>query len=399
MADLTGKEPVPAVGDEASRALPMVVKGNTVFALNLYGELQEQEGNLFFSPYSLSTALAMTYGGARGNTEAQMAEVLHVSVGQEQLHPAFAALQDRLQAVQDEGDVRLNVANTLWPQREYPFVEEYLALIEEYYGVHINAVDYVRDAEGARTRINAWVEEQTENKISNLIPRGVLTALTRLVLVNAIYFKGHWASQFDPSLTSEAPFWMAPDQQVLVPMMAQQGEFGYAEWDGLQALEMPYVGDGLSMIVLLPREVDGLGELEAALSPENLERWTRNLRKREVQVFFPRFEMAADFRLDGALATLGMIDAFDDAKADFSGMDGQKPWLYIGAVLHKAFVELNEEGTEAAAATAVIMLALGLPLPPPTFRADRPFLFLIRENLTGSLLFLGRMVNPAPEGG
>jgi len=387
------------VGDEATRALPMVVKGNAAFALNLYGELRGKEGNLFFSPHSLSTALAMTYAGARGNTARQMAEALQFSLDREQLHPAFAALQARFQAVQDRGEVRLSVANALWAQQGYAFLEEYLARVEEHYGVRISAVDYVQDAEGARTRINAWVEEKTENKINDLIPPGVLTALTRLILVNAIYFKGNWASQFDPGFTYEAPFWMTPDHEVAVPMMSQQGQFGYAEWDELQALEMPYVGHELSLVVLLPREAGELAELEDALNPETLERWTKSLRKREVQVFFPRFKITAQFLLNHSLANLGMVDAFDMNKADFSGMDGLANWLYIAAVLHKAFIEVAEEGTEAAASTAVVMELRSLPLPPPTFRADRPFLFLIRETRTGSILFLGRMVQPVPEGG
>lgn len=395
MVELLGRDPARTVGSEAIQALSMVVAGNTAFALNLYRELQQEHGNLFFSPHSISTALAMTYAGAHGDTLRQMAEALQFTLGEEQLHPSFAALQGRLQAVHTRGDLRLSVANALWPQQRYPFLEEYLALVEEYYGVGIWAVDYVRDAEGARARINAWVEEKTEGKISGLIPYGVLDALTRLVLVNAVYFKGNWASQFDPGLTDEAPFRVTPDQQVLVPMMARQGEFGYAEWDDLQALEMPYVGDDLSMLVLLPREGGDLAGLEDALSPENLERWTKNLRRREVQVFFPRFKLSARFRLDRALTNLGMIDAFDMDKADFSGMDGLKHWLYIAAVLHKAFIEVTEEGTEAAAATAVVVAARSIPLPPPTFRADRPFLFLIREDSTGSVLFLGRMMDPS----
>ena len=291
--------------------------------------------------------------------------------------------------------MQLSVANSLWPQREYSLLQEFLSLIEQHYGVRISAVDYAGDSDGARIQINAWVEEQTENKIRDLIPSGVLTALTRLVLVNAIYFKGNWASQFEPSLTYETPFWVTPAQEVPVPMMGQTGEFGYAEWDELQVLEMPYVGDELSMVVLLPGEGGDLAKLEDALSPENLDRWTKNLQRREVQVFFPRFRLSARFRLDHALASLGMIDAFDMDKADFSGMDGLKHWLYIAAVLHKAFIEIAEEGTEAAAATAVVVAARSIPLPPPTFRADRPFLFLIRENRTGSVLFLGRVMNPA----
>jgi serpin B len=211
-------------------------------------------------------------------------------------------------------------------------------------------------------------------------------------LVNAIYFKGDWASQFDQSLTSEAPFWVTSDEQVQIPIMTQKHKFRYGEDNGLQILELPYAGDDLSMLVLLPRETGGLAKLEESLAVENLDRWTRNLQETEVVVSLPRFEITFPFRLDDTLKSMGMVDAFSD-KSDFSGMDGSKK-LYIGAVLHKAFVVVNEQGTEAAAATAVIMQLKGLAFPPVVFRADHPFVFLIRENSTGSILFLGRVVNP-----
>ena len=253
----------------------------------------------------------------------------------------------------------------------------------------ITSVDY-GNAEAACHTINTWVEERTESKIKDLIPSRILDGLTRLVLVNAIYFKGNWASQFDQSLTNDVPFWVTSDKQVQVPMMTQKHEFRYGEGNGLQILELPYAGDDFSMIVLLPREIGGLVKLEESLTVENLGRWVRNLWETEVVVFLPRFEITFPFRLDDTLKSMGMVDAFS-GKADFSGMD--KEPLFISAVLHKAFVAVNEEGTEAAAATAVIM-ARGSPSLPPIFRADHPFVFLIRENSTGSILFLGRVVNP-----
>ncbi|HOS79832.1 MAG TPA: serpin family protein [Anaerolineae bacterium] len=368
-----------------------VVQGNTQFAFALYQKFRAEKGNLFFSPYSISTALAMTYAGARGNTAVQMAQALHFLLEQEQLHPAFASLEDRLSNIGRKGQIQLKVANALWPQVGYPFLEEFLALTKQYYGVLITAVDYA-DTETARGIINAWVEEKTEKKIQELIPPRILDAWTRLVLVNAVYFKGNWASQFNQGRTSDAPFWVTPDESVQVPMMTQEHEFRYGESDGLQILELPYAGDDLSMVVLLPREIDGLAKLEGSLTVENLGIWTRNLWKAEVRVFLPRFEITFPFRLDDTLKSMGMVDAFGD-NADFSGMDGRK-WLYIAAVLHKAFVAVNEEGTEAAAATAVVMKGRSLTPPPPVFRADHPFVFLIRENGTGSILFLGRVVNP-----
>jgi serpin B len=369
-----------------------LVAGNTAFALDLYRELRGDEGNLFFSPYSISAALGMTYAGARGNTEEQMARVLHFALDQPRLHPAFASLEARLRAVQDKEDVQLRVANSLWPHESYPLLDEFLALTEQFYGVEITPLDY-NEPEVARETINAWVEERTEGKIEDLIPPGTLLQL--LVLVNAIAFKGNWACQFDEALTRDAPFWLAPGNQVRVPLMQQLGTFGYARLDELHVLELPYAGDDVSMVVLLPAKIDGLAALEDSLSAENLNRWMGRLLASEVQVYLPRFEMRCNFRLGARLEAMGMTDAFDGS-ADFSGIDGTQS-LLISAVFHQAYVDVNEEGTEAATATAVEMAPKGIPLPSPTFRADHPFVFLIRERMTGSLLFLGRVANPAPD--
>ena len=379
------------VQEKGCSSVETVVQGNIKFALALYQKLRTEAGNLFFSPYSISAALAITYAGARGNTEVQMAQALHFLLDQEQLHPAVALLEAKLSDIGRKGHVQLKVANALWPQKGYAFLEEFLALTKQSYGVLITAVDY-GDQETARRTINAWVEEKTESKIQELVPSGILDALTRLVLVNAIYFKGNWANQFDQSLTRDAPFWVTPDESVQVPMMTQEHAFRYGEGDGLQVLELPYTGDDLSMVVFLPQEIDGLARLEGSLTRENLDLWTLNLWETKVLVSLPRFEITFPFRLDDTLKSMGMVDAFGD-DSDFSGMDGTKS-LYIGAVLHKAFVAVNEEGTEAAAATAVVMQWKTLPTPPPVFCADHPFVFVIRENSTGSILFLGRVVSP-----
>ncbi len=374
-----------------------VVEGNTAFALDLYRELKDTKGNLFFSPYSISTALAMTFAGARENTAKQMADVLHFPSGQNDIHPAFGQLESLLNEVQTKGDIQLNVANSLWPQEGYPFLAEYLALVKKYYGVAITPVDYRKAAEKAREIINQWVEEKTKDKIKNLIQPGVLDAVTRLVLVNAIYFKGNWASQFDEKRTKEDTFYLLSGKTVQTPLMAQEKEFAYRDEEFLQVLELPYVGESLSMIVLLPKEKDGLPQLEKQLTAANLRMWTSGPRKQKVKVFLPRFRMTSQFSLSKTLAAMGMRDAFNPDKADFSGMDGRVNWLYIGAVLHKAFVDVNEEGTEAAAATAVVM-KIRMALDQPTFRADHPFIFLIRENTTGSILFLGRVMDPSQKG-
>ena len=369
-----------------------VVEGNTAYALDLYEKLKESEGNLFFSPYSISTALAMTYAGARGNTEKQMAKVLHFTLDQKQLHPAFAHLEAQLNIVQEKGNIDLSVANALWIQKDYIFLKEFLDLTKKSYGAVLNRVDFKGACEAARRKINAWVEEETKNKIKDLIKPGVLDSLTRLVLTNAIYFKGRWESQFEKSKTKEATFWLSPGNSLKVPMMNQKQKFRYMENDSLQILELPYVGNNLSMIVLLPKKVDGLAQLEAALSVNNLTTWMDLLREREILVFLPKYKMSSQFSLGQTLASMGMSDAFT-GKADFSGMTGNKD-LYISALIHKAFVDVNEEGTEAAAATAVAMGFLSMPVPPPIFRADHPFIFLIRHNPSESILFLGKVVNP-----
>jgi serpin B len=380
--------------EQGGSSVEAVVRGNTEFALALYQKVRTVEGNLFFSPYSISTALAMAYAGARGNTETQMAQALHFVLKQEQLHPAFAFLEAKLRDLQREGHIQLRVANALWPQKGYALQDEFLALSNLCYGALVTGVDY-RDVGTACATINAWVEEKTEGKIQDMIPSGLLDAMTRLVLVNAIYFKGNWASQFDQSLTRDAAFWVTADEQVHVPMMMNTHWYGYREGDGLQTLELPYAGNNLSMIVLLPKEIDGLTELEERLTVENLGRWLEHRERWQVDVLLPRFEISSPFRLEAALMSMGMVDAFRDA-ADFSGMDGSKA-LTLRAVLHKAFAAVTEEGTEAAAATAVAMQLIGLSSPLPVFRADHPFVFLIRENSTGSILFLGRVVNPLSE--
>ncbi|NTW38030.1 MAG: serpin family protein [Syntrophobacteraceae bacterium] len=374
------------------------VDGNTAFALQLYRKLGSTEDNLFLSPFSISTALAMTYAGARGNTAKEMAEALHFSLEGEELHSTFAALKRNLLELERKAGVRLKVANALWPQKGYPFLREYLGLVERYYGTTATPVDYARATEQARQTINQWVERETEQKIKDLIPSGILNPLTRLVLTNGIYFKGDWASQFKKSATHDAPFYGSRGSSINVPMMTQQHRFRYGERDDLQILELPYAGKELSLVVLLPRRVDGLPELERALTPEGLADRTGHLQEREVVVFLPKFKLTSLFRVDAALKVLGMEDAFSPERADFAGMDGKPHWLYIGAVLHKAFVDVNEEGTEAAAATGVVVGITSARVQPPMFRADHPFVFLIRDNQTGSILFMGRVVDPTRGG-
>lgn len=371
-----------------------VVRGNSQFALDLYGQLAQEPGNLFFSPYSISSALAMTLGGASGETAKQMADVLHLTLPSNELHPAFGALNVRLLETKDDAGYQLNVANRLWGQQGYGFVPGYLALTRDAYGAEVQTVDFARATEEARGQINSWVEDQTKGKISNLIPPGVLDSLTRLVLTNAIHFKGDWATPFPESATRDAPFFLSGEDEVMVPLMNRRGSYRYGEGEDLKILELPYGKGNLSLVVLLPDTRNGLGALEAKFDAEQLDRWIAGLRRQEVAVALPRFSLNSQFTLNQALSKLGMSLPFQPGQADFSGMDGSRE-LYITAAIHKAFVDVNEEGTEAAAATGIVVgVRSALPSEPKVFRADHPFLFLIRDTRTGSILFLGRLANP-----
>jgi len=370
-----------------------VVQGNTEFALSLYAQLLSQQGNLFFSPLSLSTALAMTYGGARGQTAEQMATVLHFPAEQQQLPPVFATLSKDLHADSETHGYQLHVANALWGQKGYRFRQDFLSTTKTYYGAGLNEVDFQTAAEETRKTINAWVEQQTKDKIKDLIPPGALNELTRLVLTNAIYFKGDWLLPFMKSLTKEEDFKVATDRQVTVPMLHQTGFFKYFDGGNFQALELPYVENKLSMVVFLPKKVDGLAEFEQSLTTQNLMKWLPQLQQHEVVMTLPKFRVTAEFTLNKTLSNMGMPLAFSPHAADFSGMSEEKD-LYLSAVIHKAYVDVNEEGTEAAAATGIVMRTLSAGPPPSTFHADHPFVFLIRDNSSGSLLFLGRLVQP-----
>jgi serpin B len=387
--------PLPYAHAAETTAAPSLVDGNTAFALDLYGQLRGGGGNLFFSPYSISTCLAMTYAGARGQTAEQMAKALHFGSDQDRLAADFKVLQNGLNETQKHRGIELDVANALWAQRGFSFLPPFTELARKQYGANIRQADFRTAAEPARQEINGWVLKQTKDKIANLIPQGLLDASTRLVLVNAIYFKGQWTTPFDTNSTREASFRSGGGTEVKARMMNQTAELGYGEPEGLQVLELPYGGGELSMVVLLPREPNGLSAIEARLDPQRLGQWLETLHSRKVNVFLPNYKLEEQFELGKTLGALGMADAFTE-RADFSGMDGRRD-LLISAVVHKAFVDVNEEGTEAAAATAVAVRAMAMmrPEPIPVFRADHPFIFLIRGRASGSVLFLGRVTDPS----
>ncbi len=400
-----------------------LARSNTAFALAMYWQLTAKaKGNIFFSPASIQTALAMTYAGARGETAKQMAEVLRFpsetpgvhlpSRGggpapwkkvskpwpAARLHRTFGELIRRINTpkldYKKKPVYQLSIANELWGAKDYSFRSEFIALVKKDYGAGLNNVDFGKPA-AARKTINDWVEKQTRDKIKNLIPAGMLDKLTRLVLTNAVYFKSGWAYTFSKHATKDGAFHVSADESVTVPLMHQQKSFQYAGSDDLQVIELPYMYNDLSMIVLLPRKIDGLAALEQSLTPKKLDKYLAALKRETVKLTLPKFKFTSQFALAGPLKAMGMVDAFSD-KADFSGMTTAEK-LCIGAVIHKTFVAVDEKGTEAAAATAVMMMKMSMPprpRRPKIFKADRPFLFFIRHNATGEILFMGRVVNP-----
>jgi serpin B len=376
-----------------------VAAANRAFALDLYHMLKDSgPDNLLYSPHSISVALAMTYAGARGETEAQMAKALRFTLDQERLHPAFNGLDLLLESRgegaegQDGEGFRLHVVNALWGQKGYGFEDAFLDDLAQNYGAGLRLVDYRKATEAARKVINAWVSEQTEERIQDLIPAGALDADTRLVLTNAIYFNAAWMIPFAESRTADAPFFRLDGSQVTVPMMGQQESLGHVVGDGYQAIDLLYSGGELSMTILLPDEGHFEG-FEASLDADQLEAIFESLRRQEVALTMPKFEFESEFSLPDALRQLGMVDAFT-SDADFSGMTGNRD-LSISDVLHKAFVSVDENGTEAAAATAVIMKLTAAPAMPIEVNVDRPFVFLIRDIETGTVLFVGRVLDPS----
>lgn len=386
--------PIGAAGASGVRVL---AQGNETFAFDLYAKLKETEGNLFFSPYSISECLGMVYAGASGTTADQMARVLHFTTSQEQVASAFGDLQQQLRAIEQKKGIQLDIANGLWAQEEHPFLPTFLAVARTAYKAEVAQVNFRAAPELVRSQVNSWVAGKTRDKIKNLLSPGTIDATTRLLLVNAIYFKGEWTRQFKESETADAPFTVSSGQRVQARMMHLTAHFNYADLKPLQLLELPYAEGDLAMVVLLPKSTDGLKTLETSLSSQTLNACLGRAHSREVTVFLPKFKLIGQFTLAQTLAAMGMPEAFSPA-ADFSQMDGARD-LVISAVVHKAFVDVNEQGTEAAAATgaAIRMLAVR-PQPVPTFRADHPFIFLIRDTRSGSILFLGRVADPTSSG-
>jgi serpin B len=387
--------------DVSEDDLAVLIEGNSAFAFELYQALRTEEDNkddnLFYSPYSISVALAMTYAGARGDTAEEMATALRFMLEQERLHPAFnwldAELASRGEGAQgkDGEGFRLNIVNAIWGQKDYSFLTEFLDVLAENYGAGLRILDFMTEAEKCRLIINDWVSDQTEDRIKDIIPEGAIDELTRLVLTNAIYFNAAWEYPFDDEVTVDGPFYLLDGGQVTVPMMKQTESFGYTDGEGYQAVELLYDGDELSMVILLPAS-GNFEAFEEGLQAQKVSDIIGGLQLAEVILTMPKFEFDSQFSLKDTLADMGMPVAFS-GDADFSGMTGKRE-LFISDVVHKAFVAVDEAGTEAAAATAVIMPTSAPPEPSVEVTIDRPFIFLIRDIETGAILFVGRVLNP-----
>ena len=372
------------LGESGSRS---IVEGNTAFGVALYHELGASEGNLFFSPYSISSALGMTYAGARENTAKEMADVLHFPLDQTQLHPAFQRLNEELASHARNSGQKLSIANGLC--LTLPGVklkEEFTTLLKDNYDAQIFS--------GQLDEVNGWVKKKTEGKIETILKE--LDPNSVCVLLNAIYFKGTWESSFEKKNTHDAPFQVSAKNQVTVPFMHQAIDLKFLDEKEFQAVSIPYKGGQLSMMVLLPKDAAGLAALEARMTTEKLHEWVTGLEKQpphKILLDLPKYKLETDYDLVPYCQKLGMKDAFDERRGNFRGILEKD--LHISQIVHKAFVEVNEEGTEAAAATAVEITPLSIRIEDSVvFRADHPFLFLIRDDQTGSILFMGRMVDP-----
>ena len=383
----------------ANADLEALVAGNNAFALDLYQQLtQEKDGNIFYSPFSVSLALAMTYAGARGETERQMAQTLHFNLPQDRLHPAFnsldlyfASLGKGAQGSDNQG-FRLHIVNALWGQKGFQFLQDFLDLLAQNYGAGIRLLNFSANPDAARVTINDWVSQQTEGKIKDLIPPGAIDALTRLVLTNAIYFNAAWAHPFDENQTSPAPFYLLDGTQLSVPMMQTTTSLSTFTGEGYQGVAIPYDGNELEMVIIMP-QAGKFEQIEKGLTDQWLSDQLAQREFHQVELHMPKFKVESDFSLVKSLSALGMPQAFSD-QADFSGMDGRRD-LYIGEVVHKAYVSVNEAGTEAAAATAVIMeLTAAMPETVTIIHLDHPFIYFVRDIQNGSILFAGRLVNP-----
>jgi len=391
--------------DKLSDEVKTIVTGTNDFAIDLYRQLAaDDKGNVFFSPASVHTALSMTQSGAGGDTAVEMAKVLQLpKIKPADMARAYGQLIDAINAIPEiekKPAYQFSVANALWLRQGMQFNKDFTGLVDKDFHARATLVDFTKPDAAAKT-INDWVEDKTNKRIKDLISKEALGADTAMVLTNAVYFKADWMDKFEKDNTQDAPFKLGGDKNVKMPMMARTGHYRYAENDDLQVLEMPYASGKLSMIIVLPRKVDGLAAVEKALSAEQLAKWTKDASKEKVELKLPRWKATQQFELNKVLEAMGMKLVFDPAQADFAPMvEKSQMKLFISRVVHKSFVEVTEEGTEAAAATGVVMGLTAMPERhvPKVFTADHPFLYIIRHNDTGMILFMGRLMDPTGKG-
>lgn len=372
--------------------LEALARGNNTFALQLYEKLKAEEGNLFCSPHSISSALAMVYAGAGGATKRQMEQILHLGLSGEHLHEAYRQAHQGLLSEDKKQGYEFISASALWIMKGLSVRREYAKCVKTDYKAQVVEADFTRNPESARRSINAWVEKQSRGKFKDLIGEGVLTSQTRLVLTNAIYFHGLWTSQFTKENTRSATFTLLRNEKITVPMMQQTAAFNYLESGDFKALELPYKGSALSLVIFLPTRYDGLEKLEESLTAENVDKWLNQMTKKEIYVELPKFKMRSKKDLSKALKSMGLSDLFSAPPADLSGIDGKQD-LFVSALLHEAAVDVNEKGTEAAAATAGTISTTSISQS-AEFKADHPFVFLIRQIKPNNIIFLGRLINP-----
>lgn len=370
-----------------------IAENNNIFMMKAYRLLTDKDDNIFISPYSITSALAMTYAGAANKTETEMGAALEFSGNNINFHENFGKATNSINEVQKKGDIQLSIANSLWLADGFKFTDEFLRINKTFYKAELTNLNFA-DSERSRKTINDWVAEKTKDKIKDLIPQGILDALTKLVLTNAVYFKAEWAEQFKKNSTEQSEFFTSKGT-VNADLMHLKHRYNYMENSELQFIEMPYKGGDASMFVLLPKNKDGLKAIEKKLTYQNITEYTALMQKKEVDVFFPKYKMSLSYELRELMGKLGMKAAFSKS-ADFSKMNG-KTDLYISAIIHKTFIAVDEEGTEAAAATAVVMRMKSMPPQDDfaTFRADHPFFYFIKEKTTGTILFAGRVIDPS----
>jgi len=392
------RELTPQIDPEDLRSL---VQGNSEFALSFYNQIRQGEDNIIFSPISISLALSMTMAGAESSTEQDMLEALQIVLSEESVHPTFNALLQEIEKSQSEtpeetegSNFQLNIANSLWGQADYAFKENYLDTLAQHYGTGIYNVDFIQNPEAARQAINAWVEQATQDKIQDLVPPDAINSLTRLVLANAIYFNGSWRYPFNESATAEGTFFLLDGSETMVEMMKLSGErLPYSRRDSFQVVKLPYLSPDFVMSIILP-DAGAFVEFEENLDYEGLKTALENMNFEEINLQMPKFDFTTTTNAVRPLSELGMENAFKAETADFSGITDEEE-LFITDVLHKATITIDEKGTEAAAATAVIVgITSAMPGEPIPLVIDRPFIFLIQHQPTGAILFMGRVTQP-----